>query len=53
MNDDGGHSILDQWRVNDDVLEMDMLGETDRYKLEFRSDSEFQIAGPDTFTCRK
>lgn len=53
MNDDGGHSILDKWRLSSDTLEMDMLGESDRYTLEFRSESEFRMVGPDTFVCER
>lgn len=51
MNDDGGHSLLGNWRLNADTLEMDMLGETDRYEIDFRSSTKFRIVGPDTFTC--
>ncbi len=53
MNDDGGHSILDTWRLNSDVLELDMLGETDRYSLRFRSETSFKMDGPDTFSCQR
>lgn len=53
MNEDGGHSILDKWRLSSDKLEMDMLGVTDRYELEFKSESAFRMSGPDTFTCQK
>lgn len=52
MNDDGGYSILDEWTLNGDFLEMNMLGETDRYILDFISESKFRIVGPDTFSCQ-
>lgn len=53
MNDDGGHSILDTWRLKSNVLEMDMLGETDRYTLRFMSETSFEMDGPDTFSCQR
>ena len=53
MNDDGGHSILDSWRLDANTLEMDMLGEADRYSLSFQSESKFRMEGPDVFSCRR
>lgn len=53
MNDDGRHSIFDKWRLNSDSLELDMLGESDRYALKFKSKSEFRMVGPDTFVCKR
>ena len=53
MNEGGGHSILDNWRINAGALEMDMLGETDQYELEFKSKTKFRMVGPDTFTCEQ
>ncbi len=47
MNDDGGHSIFDSWRLNANTLEMDMLGEADRYSLSYKSESSFRMDGPD------
>jgi len=48
-----GHSIFDNWRLNANNLEMDMLGETDRYSLSFKSDSNFRMDGPDALSCRR
>lgn len=53
MNDDGGHSIMDKWRLNSNTLELDMFGEADRYALSFMSESEFRMVGPDTFSCER
>ena len=53
MNDDGGHSIFDDWRLSANNLEMDMLGETDRYSLSFMSESKFRMDGPDTLSCQR
>jgi len=53
MNDDGGHSIFDSWRLNANTLEMDMLGEADRYSLSFKSESSFRMDGPDALSCRR
>ena len=53
MNDDGGHSIFDNWRVDANALELDMFGEADRYNLSFESKSKFRMDGPDDFTCRR
>lgn len=46
-----GHVLLGQWRVSDDQLEFDMLGETDRFSLEFTSASQMRINGPENYTC--
>ena len=51
MNADGGYSLLGKWRLNNDLLELDMLGETDRYRLDFSSETSFRIVGPDSFSC--
>ena len=53
MHEDGGHSIYDTWRVDSNTLEMDMLGETDRYKLRFASKTSFKMSGPDSFSCQR
>ena len=53
MNDDGGHTIFDTWRVDSNTLHMDMLGETDRYTLTFKSETSFRMSGPDTFSCQR
>ncbi len=53
MNDDGGHSIFDKWRLSSDTLEIDMFGETDRFSLKFRSATAFRMTGPDTLSCSR
>ncbi len=52
MTDDG-HALLGSWRQNGDNLELDMMGETDRYSLNFQSDSKMRIHGPETFSCQR
>ena len=53
MNDDGGYSIFGSWRLNANALEMDMLGEENRYSLSFRSESSFRMDGPDDLSCQR
>jgi hypothetical protein len=53
MNDDGGHSIFDSWRLKADSVEMDMFGEADRYSLSFKSETSFRMDGPDALSCRR
>lgn len=53
MNDDGGYSILDKWRLDAGKLEMDMFGEADRYDLSFKSETNFRMVGTDTFSCER
>ena len=43
----------DTWRVDSTTLEMDMLGETDRYTLKFASKTSFKMSGPDSFSCQR
>ena len=53
MNDDGGHSIFGDWRLSANNLEMDMLGEAERYSLSFKSESNFRMDGPDALSCQR
>ncbi len=53
MNDDGGHSILDTWRLSSNTLELDMLEETERFSLNFQSDTAFRMIGPETYSCSR
>lgn len=50
---DEGHVLLGQWRVDGDTLELDMLGETDRYSLSFSSRSRMRIDGPERYGCKR
>lgn len=51
MNEDGGHSILGKWRLDGDILELDMLGEADRFTLTFQSQTSFRMNGPESYSC--
>lgn len=53
MNDDGGHSILDEWRLSSGMLEIDMLRETERFSLNFQSETAFRMIGPETYSCSR
>jgi len=52
-NPDGSYAILGKWRLSGDTLELDMLGETDKYSLAFESPTELAMSGPERYTCVK
>jgi hypothetical protein len=50
---DGSYSLLGAWRLDGSKLELDMLGETDRYSVAFSSPTSVSLAGPETYTCTR
>lgn len=50
---DEGHALLGSWRISGDNLELDMMGETERYSLSFRSETSMRIDGPDALSCER
>jgi hypothetical protein len=52
-NRDGSYVILGKWRLSGETLELDMLGEWDKYSLAFRSPNAITMNGPETYSCVK
>jgi len=50
---DRGHVLLGKWRISGDRLELDMLGETENFALNFRSATAVRLSGPETYGCEK
>lgn len=50
---DGGYSLLGQWRLNGNALELDSMGETDRYQLEFSSNDAMRMKADDLTQCSR
>lgn len=50
---DGGYSLLGPWRFAGGTLELDMMGDTDRYQVSFSSSSSMTLAGPDQYSCNR
>lgn len=48
-----GHVLLGEWRLAGDTLELDMLGETDRYGLTFSSKTRLSMNGPERYSCSR
>lgn len=50
---DGGYSLLGSWRLKGSTLELDMLGDTDIYRVEFASANSVSLAGPESYSCTR
>lgn len=49
----GGYALLGKWRVADGTLEMDMIADTDKFKVTFLSSSKMELDGPESYSCIK
>ena len=54
QNPDGSYVLLGDWRFKDGSLELDMMGDTDRYAVTMSSASALALRGDDqSFSCTK
>ena len=52
-NPDGSYALLGKWGLAGQALELDMLGETDKYVLAFESATSLTMKGPEDYVCLK
>jgi hypothetical protein len=50
---DGSYSLLGRWRLSERTLELDMLGDTDRYQVAFSGHGSVSLKGPETYRCKR
>lgn len=52
-NEDGSYALLGNWRLKGSSLELDMLGDTDRYSIQFNSATSMVMNSDETYSCTK
>jgi hypothetical protein len=53
VNDDGSYALLGSWRLSGGTLELDMLGETERFNVSFGNRQSLRLRGPESYSCSR